>query len=253
NMKLYLPSQLPEGERAQACVRGVVNAEVRLRVGQCGDALVALWACLHTQGHLIYWRNANSVGRRGATRSATLLSRVKERIDKAAAKYRDARAALIALKGLQYMVQFKPLLDKDINARPGIENDIAAMKKLASADSSRASRNEPTQGSLRHRVSWIWSVGGGTDLHDSVRVDWSKAKARRERWREEIRLLREEMKRVLRSLRWEQVRWTERASRRDGELITPELHSGLYAYALRQADMHRRIGEVFYGEWSKPV
>ncbi|KAJ7049619.1 hypothetical protein C8F01DRAFT_1036014 [Mycena amicta] len=112
------------------------------------------------------------------------------------------------------MVRFKPLLDEDVNARPGIENDITAMKKLASADSSRASRNEPTQGTLHRRVSWIWSVGEGSDLHDSVRVqvDWSKAKAQRERWREEIGLLREEMKRVLRSLRWEQDRWTERVS-----------------------------------------
>ncbi|KAJ7053244.1 hypothetical protein C8F01DRAFT_1089873 [Mycena amicta] len=169
-MKLYLPSQLPRAERGQACVRGVVNAEVALRVGQCGDALVALRACLHTQAHLIYWRNTNSVGQRGATRSATLLSRVKERIDKAAAKYRQARAALVALKGDTYMAKFKPLLDQDINARPGVENDIEAMKRLASADSSRASRNEPTQGTLHRAVSWIWSVGGGSELHDY----WSK-------------------------------------------------------------------------------
>ncbi|KAF7288624.1 CxC2 domain-containing protein [Mycena indigotica] len=255
-VKLYLPSQLPADRRSSACGRGVLEAEVKLRVGQCGDALRELRAALNTQTHLIYWRNENSVGQRSATRSASLISRVGETIAKAAAKYRDSQAALVAIKGSTFAPQFRPLLDIDINARPGVENDIEAMKRLAGADSSRVGRNVPSQVTLNRTVSWIWTTGGSSasDLHDSVRVDWSKAKARRERWREEVKLVREEMKRVLRSLRWEQDQWRGRMDNRNEEPgISAELKSGLRAYALRQADLHRRIGERFFLEWSKSI
>lgn len=41
----------------------------------------------------------------------------------------------------------------------------------------------------------------------ALRVDWSRAKARKTRWDEEVELLREEMRRVLRYLEWEKSRW----------------------------------------------
>lgn len=40
----------------------------------------------------------------------------------------------------------------------------------------------------------------------AVRVEWAKAKARRDRWTEEVELLREKMRRVLQSLEWRE-RW----------------------------------------------
>ncbi|KAF7329336.1 hypothetical protein MKEN_00194800 [Mycena kentingensis (nom. inval.)] len=103
-------------------------------------------------------------------------------------------------------------------------------------------------------VSWIWTVGKHTDaaeLHDSVRVDWMKAGARVERWREEVTLLREEAKRVMRSLVATQRDWTARATRR--ETNDPALASGLRAYAHRQVDFHRRVAESFWADWSKPA
>ncbi|KAJ7606393.1 hypothetical protein DFH06DRAFT_936954, partial [Mycena polygramma] len=81
-----------------------------------------------------------------------------------------------------------------------------------------------------------------------VRVEWSKARARRDRWVEEVALLREESKRVLRYLRWVQTEWRGRAERR--EEVDPQLRAGLKAYALRQAAVHRRIGEGFFTGWN---
>ncbi|KAF7310141.1 CxC2 domain-containing protein [Mycena indigotica] len=256
NIRLYLPSQLTAEQRKQACLRAATNAEAKLWLGQCADALAALRGSLHTQAHVIYWRNANAVGQKSSTRSATLISRIGQQVERKAAKYRDAQAALVALKGASYAPQFRKLEPGDVNHRPGVENDVVSMKHLASADSTRASRNEPTTTAIQGKVSWIWSAGAGAgagELHDSVRVDWSKAKARRERWREEIGLLREEMKRVLRSLRWEQEQWQRRASGRDDEELTVELKSGLQAYALRQSELHKRIGAQFFAGWDKPI
>jgi hypothetical protein len=72
-----------------------------------------------------------------------------------------------------------------------------------------------------------------------------------DRWIEEVRLLREEMKRVLRMLRTIQDEWKGRAAER-GE-IDPELAAGLKAYALRQVYVHRRVAEKFHSGWNCSV
>ncbi|KAF7310144.1 CxC2 domain-containing protein [Mycena indigotica] len=252
HLKIYLPSELSPDDRRRYCGRGVADAETKLRLGQCADALMSLRGCLYTKTHVIYWRNSNSVAQKGATRSATLLERIGERIARAALKYRKAYDALVALKGQGFSSEFRKLEDADINGRAGVENDISSVKKLRAAESARASRNEPTQTAIEARVSWIWGIAGGTDrteLHDSVRVDWTKARARRDRWREEVALIREEMKRVLRCLATIQKEWDERAGARDEEDVA--LSSGLRAYALRQCAMHKRVGEAFYESWNK--
>ncbi|KAJ7761124.1 hypothetical protein B0H16DRAFT_1312626, partial [Mycena metata] len=94
--------------------------------------------------------------------------------------------------------------------------------------------------------------GPGEDeqaLHDSVRVEWSKAKAWKERWEEEVELLREEMKRVLRFLRWRTLWWEERRSSR-AENVTPELRAGLNANTARQAWIARELGRKFQWMWA---
>jgi hypothetical protein len=85
----------------------------------------------------------------------------------------------------------------------------------------------------------------------AVRVEWSKACARRDRWVEEVDILREEMKRVLRFLRWIQVEWRRRAELRED--IDPQLAAGLKAYALRQVAVHRRIAAGFHAGWNVSV
>ncbi|KAF7310685.1 CxC2 domain-containing protein [Mycena chlorophos] len=252
NVKLYLPSNLGAEERRGACLPAVAQSEAMLRKGQCADALMALRACLHVQAHLIHWRNVNTAGQRAATRSSTLLERIKERRTRAAAKYRAAWTAMQALKGPDFAPEFQKLNDIDINGRVEVENDFVAIRRMREADTSRASRNEPTEKSAKAAVSWIWSVAGGTDkeeLHDSVRLDWVKSSERRERWKEEVAILREEMKRVMRSLSAIQREWTAKSLAR--QTNDPALDSGLSAYALRQVHVHRRIGEGFFRQWSK--
>ncbi|KAJ7256420.1 hypothetical protein C8J57DRAFT_954538, partial [Mycena rebaudengoi] len=62
------------------------------------------------------------------------------------------------------------------------------------------------------RFFWIWTEGGGPGkdeeaLHESVQVEWSKAMAQKKWWEEEVQLLREEMRHVLRFLRWQALWW----------------------------------------------
>jgi hypothetical protein len=201
---------------------------------------------------------------------------VGDRIARDVAKYRHAREALIALKGEAFAPQFRELRSSDMNTNLEEESDGVARKKLGWIGSSKRARNE-TLSSKKLTFSWLWTVGGGPgednqQLHEcessticgagsvadrlqirkiGVRVDWSKAKARRDRWVEEVMLLREEMKRVLRMLHWEQGVWRDRATARSpGE---PELAAGLKAYAARQTDLHHRIATGFFGEWNRSV
>ncbi|KAJ7160865.1 hypothetical protein C8R46DRAFT_904981 [Mycena filopes] len=253
-IKLWMPSELTAALRRRVCAKGLGDTEAKLRRAQCVDALDVLRSRLHAQTHLITWRNSQAVGQRAATRSATLIARVGERIGRVADKYRDARAAMIELKGQEYGPGFKPLLASDLNTSVQEESDAKARKKLGRLGSSKRSRNEPS--STKKVFSWLWTAGGGpgedtAQLHDSVRMEWSKAMARRDRWTEEVQLLREEMKRVLRMLRWTQGLWQGRVSFR-GE-IDHELRRGLASYARRQIYVHRRVAEGFHAGWNRSM
>lgn len=83
-----------------------------------------------------------------------------------------------------------------------------------------------------------------------VRIEWAKALARKTRWTEEVELLKEEMRRVLRTLRTEERIWGERMYRKLENLPLEEL-AGRRSYAKRQASNHRRIREAFEQLWRR--
>ena len=66
-------------------------------------------------------------------------------------------------------------------------------------------------------------------------MEWSKALARKDRWHEEVELLKEEMRRVLRSLKWEELRWRTHADTPKKEEEMYAEWDGRVAYAKKQA------------------
>lgn len=92
-----------------------------------------------------------------------------------------------------------------------------------------------------------------------VRVEWLKARARAQRWEEEVRLLREEMERVLRTFSFMATWWEGQTGRMDVEMessygaqtmvVDDTLREGLLAYAAEQADMYRGLRTSFEGKW----
>ena len=86
-------------------------------------------------------------------------------------------------------------------------------------------------GEGRRAVSWIWRVKGSTGngqdegLNDgksflveyimvlsfstALHVEWAKAQARSLRWSEEVMLLKEEMRRVWKMLKWKASWWDD--------------------------------------------
>ncbi|KAF7318628.1 hypothetical protein HMN09_00374100 [Mycena chlorophos] len=251
--KLWLPSDLTDKQR-WASRRGLFDVEAKLRRAQCGDALVKVRHLLYAKTHLIYQRNANATGQYASTRSSTLIGRVTDKIDREWRKYQQAYQALVRLKGESYAPELKPLTKDDLTVRAETESDAAARTRLGRVGSrpmrNEPARNEPTADEVRP-ISWIW-LAVPTDekvrVHEAVRVQWAKALARRNRWREEVRLLREEMKRVLRSLHAVQRQWQGRMTARTG--VDPALAAGLAAYARRQIRVHRSFAESFCARWA---
>ncbi|KAF7316401.1 CxC2 domain-containing protein [Mycena indigotica] len=250
HVPLFLPSDLSQAELRP--LQGLKRIELQLRRAQCGDAIASLRSRIHAMTHLILFRNSQVVGQKKSTRSNTAIARMNERKLKDAEKYRRAYRAMRALGGAQYAPEFKELRDEDLSDRTSVEEDDAeARARLGRVGAVRRVRTEPSLKRKTTAVSWIWFVGGSVDngeIHDAVRVQWSKARARRDRWTEEVAILREEMKRVLRSLNSVQSEWRARAERRSvGEA---GLASGLRAYALKQAAVYQRIAEDFFATWN---
>lgn len=82
----------------------------------------------------------------------------------------------------------------------------------------------------------------------AVRVEWAKALARCKRWREEVNLLREEMRHVLRSLIWSSEEWRHRAKQDEAD-VGEEIRRGWCAYAMKQAWHLTRIRHRFEYLW----
>ncbi|KAJ6451528.1 hypothetical protein C8R47DRAFT_1229790 [Mycena vitilis] len=201
-IKLYLPSGRWTVDKEEGCKAGLAEMEAKLREGQCRDSLVNLRTRLHAKRHLLDHRDdGNVAGQRAATRSYTLIGHIGERVDAAAAKYRRAQLAIMALRGREAGIIFHELKAADVQLDEEREIDARARRRLEEIGSGRHRRKGPALSSKDKHFSWIWTEGGGpgedeVELHDSVRVEWSKAKAHKERWVEEVELLREEMKRA---------------------------------------------------------
>ncbi|KAJ7740829.1 hypothetical protein B0H16DRAFT_1728845 [Mycena metata] len=234
NLKLFLPSELSDRDRA-ACRDGLPEMEAKLREAQCGNSLVALRAHLHAKRHVLYWKAGGNVGgQHGATRANSLVGQITDRIDALAAKYNQARAALLKLKGPNYAPFFKPLKQSDLTLDADVNDDEANGKKRLSLIAAGKGRRTPchVQGTLRTTLSWIWAARGAldpneSDLHESLRVEWARAKARKTRWDEEVQLL----------LR------RNAASVAD---VAAGTRAGLVAYAKKQAALHRDLCAFFF-------
>ena len=85
----------------------------------------------------------------------------------------------------------------------------------------------------------------------AVRIEWAKARARYLRWTEEVMLLKEEMRRVRKTLEWRAAWWEQRQEGWEGQ--DEVMHEGIRAYAIRQADIQRGLRARFTRLWDQPL
>lgn len=88
-------------------------------------------------------------------------------------------------------------------------------------------------------------------VFEGLRVEWVKARARAERWREEVLLLEEEMRRAIVYCRWKASFWDNAETPRESFTTQEEfvLHEGVQAYARRQAEYECRRALQWEDKW----
>ena len=245
---LCLPSSLDPEQRKRACLPQVAEHEQLLRMAQLQDSLIELRHTRKIRRKLLmnHYMQVAGQGQRANTRSRAVLNSVESRITKFVERYRAAHRALHQLDPSgDWQETYLELEDCD-NRGPGKES------------------NEEGTGDGTYFRSWIWlsnpRVRDATDdevgeegaseeeVNDVLRVEWTTSFARLERWAEEVELLQEEMRRVVMFLEWKSRDWLARVEARRGN-STPDIQSGLEAYARKQAAVYRDLAVSFAKLW----
>ena len=245
SVKLWLPSHLDAAERDSLCSGSVVTSERELRFGQLHDALNELRRARRIRRGLVTFHKVQLAGegQKTQTKSRAVIHTIQERIDRAVRRYRVARDALLQLDPSGSWQDLYHALDDRDNRGPGKEPE-----EVSASDG-------------QYIPSWIWLSGSNTtagdptqsiispeEVNEDMRVEWAQCIARADRWEEEVVLLQEEMRRVVHFLEWKSKEWISRADARV-DVVTPEVHSGLSAYAHKQASVFRNLAIRFCQRW----
>ncbi|KAF8976702.1 hypothetical protein BDQ17DRAFT_1454822 [Cyathus striatus] len=200
---INLPSRIPMNLQKLPEIQKVANSEFQLCKAQAEDALTEIW-------HLLLRYKG-----------------FQNRVDLCAIQYRMAHIALLKLDpNREWQSNLHELKNEDISG-PGKEPD------------------DPTSNG-RFEMSWIWLVprasanteNNDNELDESLRIEWAKCHARRDRWAEEVLILKEEMRRVIQYLEWK-----AECS------IGNDIKQGVKAYALKQASICQRLAQHCANWW----
>jgi hypothetical protein len=239
SIPLHLPSSLPRGLRTPD-ISAITEKECRLRVAQADDAL----ADIRRQRRIIsgLWQfkklNVDGTGNKPQTRMRTLYARFNIRTLRFTARYRAARGALLVLDpDGDWKQRLQHLKDGDIRG-PGKVDDGTS--------------------NGRYILSWIWlvpRVSSAPDmgesemvLDESMRVEWAKSQARRDRWEEEFLIVQEEMRRFIKYEEWRGQWWHDQAHLRSG-LVRDDTFHGIVAYAEKQAHICGQLAQRCVTHW----
>ncbi|KAJ6449237.1 hypothetical protein C8R47DRAFT_999277 [Mycena vitilis] len=266
-VKLFLPSALEPQARANACAPGIADIEERLRCAEAGDALEGLRGGLRMRTVTNCFKVVNVTGQHANTRAQGIQHLVDVRIHLAKLRYRWARGAYASLAGPGgWTQQLRVLEDEDVRAL-----NERALTREEKADEERmresgalnelqrggvAAAGVVVQGEGTRTLSWIWYSSGGAGMGEREQTEaadeaeWLKARARAMRWREEVILLEEEMRRSIESSKYMAQTWEERSSARaDEEGIAPELVEGLAGYAWEHVATATTRAEMLEAKW----
>ncbi|KAJ7490197.1 hypothetical protein B0H11DRAFT_2229118 [Mycena galericulata] len=251
DMKLYLPSSWTAEVNAEICIEGLAAEEDRLREAQAREALRDLRRHLRTR-MLAHQFKRRPSGQAAYTKSQELHSGIEVRVKGAASRYRAARTALLGLRGpggweevfqVLEMTDIRGMNERSLNEEEKEEERKARL--LAGLRPDEQDIDEFGDASRTDAAAGDTTADGR--LHDDIRIEWTKARARADRWREDLILLEEEMRRVLQFCDWKANWWAER--RRPRPEVSAELAEGLCAYATEQAARERFWKVAWENKW----
>ena len=232
---LCMPSTLGKRIIDRCGLEMLARQEMGLRVGQVNDSLADLRVELGHKSLLFRTKLRHTKNTKGKTRAWKDISKSSMEVMKHVRRYERGRRALVMLGAEEAILQKY--------------QDIKKEHLKMSADILEENRFGQKNASL----AWFWRLGPQGDtvgnewmeecesFHMIVmtfglikmvvyRVNWLRSKARYDRWKEEVRILKSEMQWTILFFDHQRKEWEELASgseRSDGEK----------AYGLRQAAM----------------
>jgi hypothetical protein len=163
---LYLPSELSILQLSR-CVPGLLEMERPLREAQCNAAVERLRDQLFVKSRYLVHKGLHLRHQAANTRGRALLDRNERKIRLHAAKYRDARAALLRIyEGDLSGFEWEELKQEDIRCM----EDSEALEKRANKETEREAlrrghgKEMVTLGGKR-MLSWIWmAAASGSEV-----------------------------------------------------------------------------------------
>ncbi|KAJ7429994.1 hypothetical protein B0H11DRAFT_2264473 [Mycena galericulata] len=263
--RLFMPSELVNREiRARACATGLPDIEARMRRGEAEEALEAVRHGLRTRTMTNRYKLRNYTGQGMMTKGQGILRHINIKIHSAKLHYRYARAALLALDGHGAWEERMKVLDDDdvralneraLTAEEKAQNEHWAELGGAILEGGVARAAALAAGEGGHTFSWIWyNAGKRADdddpkLHDALRLEWCKAYARAKRYSEDVRHLREEMRRTI-AYGYTEAKLWEALAEEELPGSDPELTEGRRAYAAEHAATERKTCALLERNWA---
>ncbi|KAG1877557.1 hypothetical protein F4604DRAFT_1924204 [Suillus subluteus] len=216
--EIWMPSWAASGHIMDDVVLALRQEELELRKGQANDCLEKLRQALGDRSVVFREKiHSNKSVHHQGTRSKKELQTITLSINRHARGYSRARAAMLRLGA-----------DSDTVAvyQPLKPQDLVVSKEVTE-------ENRHGQGS--DKLAWFWRINNTEDsqknlwMNEFYRVNWLKAKARYDRWSEELKLVQHEMFWTISWFRTQEERWRVRADE--------SIKNGNRAYAERQASM----------------
>ncbi|KAI6117657.1 hypothetical protein EDD16DRAFT_1707494 [Pisolithus croceorrhizus] len=217
-MSIWIPSSIGAAKLTELGLHNLLKEERKLRIGQANDCLDQLRADLGNKA-MLYQQNFR------AANSTKEGARTKKEIQKAILR-----------------------LDPDVNMAERYQEilpeDLVVSKEVTE-------ENRVGQGTSK--LAWFWVMDGGKSqlnmeagclMEEFYRINWLKARARRDRWKEEVSLVRHEMLWTRLWFEYHKNMWEQRAL----QLTEP----GKEAYARKQmvlwSDFENKASLMFQGK-----
>ncbi|KAF9471253.1 hypothetical protein BDN70DRAFT_977471 [Pholiota conissans] len=254
--KLFLPSDFTPEKRKALELGSIGLIELELRYGQVNDAVAYLCNTILHGIVLLDTKNRHARGVYMTTRAQNAINTVKSKKWIAAARYRHGRLRILNLRDIDVHEDYPLLRDEDTWAK-----NAASARNVGDGTSTD---------------SWIWTFGGLKDLNNveksefimestclfaysfisalsilttAEKVQWFRARADMERWIEEVDLLQEEFRRVIRGCEKMAEVWatmshqisSKYCSEDRSPLLPAPSRAGYTAYALQKSAMYRQM------------
>ncbi|KAG8909219.1 hypothetical protein FRC00_010506 [Tulasnella sp. 408] len=241
--KRYLPSDFSPKQREQYQLENLASKEIKIQVAEAYDALRRLRNALGLKALLIQSKKTHIRGYKNVGKARASINTAEKGVQREAEAYKRARQALISLE-----VNIGP--DSEVgHLQPLLEGDLVPLREFTTDRRFVPSDQE---------TSWIWKSLGGRGTYaeaedevlktvsswndEVVRLAWVHAQATRDRWWEEMVLLKEELRRVGASFSYRVMEWQSAADAAYGTGET-RVTRGVKAYSLRQAATYQFLAD----------